>query len=869
MKRILIVAAAGLLAGAASAQPWFTTGESRMKFEDIVAAYEKSRNRAEDRPKDLGPHGTVKGGKDKHFRRWEWYWEQQLDKDGYMVPPSTLITEWNKYLRNTSASGIKAKITNQANWTFQGPTSSPGGYNGIGRINVVAFHPTDTNTFIIGSAGGGAWRTEDGGLHWTSLYDHLPVLGVSDIDYNPKNPNTIYLCTGDRNASDTYSVGLLKSTDGGLTWNTTGLQYNITDFTLLNGLVINPLDTNSITVATTYGIRKSYDGGATWSSTTIGHFKEIVYSPADTNILFAASYSTGSANIFRSEDGGLNWQQVTTITGARRIALAVTPAAPGVVKAIVAANGDYNLQGIYSSSDTGKTFTHIYGDVNDCNTNILSGNTNLGNNSCSGQGWYDLCIAISPLNPDQVLIGGVNTYQSLDGGYSWDLVTRWTGNSPGVKVVHADKHYMAFHPLKPTTFFECNDGGLYKTSDPASLLWTDLSNGLGITQFYRNAVSNTANFVLGGSQDNGSKKITFAGTFHELTGGDGMDCQIDPSNPNTFYTSVQYGSIRRTTNNGANFTTVSNNIPGDPEGDWITPFVLHPMDPNTIIAGYEDVYLSTDQGDSWTDISNFSTSGQKIRRVAMTPANPDRIYILYSNAVIRWSDNLGATWNIITGAPAGRISDIQAHPKIPNKLLVTYSGYTTARVAEYTVGTGWKQMNDSLPNIPVNCIAIDSSDGTLYIGTDAAVFYKDSTMGHWALYNTNLPVVKVTDLGINYITNEIWASTYGRGMWKSEKHVPPAVANSIRNIPYAADVISVAPNPNAGSFAIVTENDALKDKQVLVRLTSYSGVSAMEVSKRFESNMLKIGNANLARGAYVVEVVKDGQVFARTKMIVQ
>lgn len=868
MKKTLLSFIALLTYQISSAQDWSSMPQANNNLEAIKNLIEKSET-----PSNVDENesnGEIVKEKDNyHFNRWYYHWQHHLDENGNMVSPMATFNEWNRYKTSLKKSQTKNKTTaNQSDWIFKGPTTSPGGYNGIGRINVVEFHPTDTNTFIVGTAGGGAWRTTNGGLNWTSLYDNLPVLGVSDIKYNPQNPATIYLCTGDRDASDTYSVGLLRSYNNGLSWDTTGLKFNITDFALLNELLINPLDTNSMLAATSLDLRKSYDGGITWNTVVTGHFKDIVYNPIDTNIIYAATYTSGNARIYRSLDGGATWSITANFFSGNRIAMAVTPANPSVVKAVVSMTNTNGLLGIYNSTDTGATFTKIYGTDNDCSTNILSGSLNLSSSSCSGQGWYDLCMAINPINENIVLVGGVNTYQSTDGGTTWNKVTQWYNGSPGTKTVHADKHYMAFHPLKPSLLFECNDGGIYKTANPASLLWNDLSNGLGITQFYRNAISNIAPFVIGGAQDNGTKRITFGGVYNELTGGDGMDCQMDYNDPTVFYTSSQYGSISKTIDNGGNYVNISNNIPGNPDGAWITPFVLHAQIPEIIYAGYDHVYVSYDRGDSWTDISpNFPISGTQLRRLAVTPLDEEMIVALGGTNTVRYTKNSGLSWTTIPVGFSGSISDVMIDPWDKNKIWFTYSGYGNAKVATYSIGGTWALRNDSLPNIPIYCITIDSSNGTKYIGTDAAVFYKDTSMNKWELYNIGLPVIEVTDLAINYTTNEIWGSTYGRGMWVSPKHLtqPPA---AISNVPFAANVIKTAPNPNNGKFILTTENEyLLQSSNLQILIKNMNGNTVASFQKRFNaSNKIEIDLNSVSSGNYIVEVIKEGITFAREKI---
>ena len=861
MKKLVLLATLSACSLQSDAQPWVPSNAKLHKFEDIVRSYESSKEINAEEENHFTTDGE-KEGNDNQFERWKWYWERHLDENGYMVSPRKTFDEWISYKNALKNSGAKYKTTNQSQWTFEGPSQTFGGNKGQGRVNVIEFHPTNANTYIVGAAGGGAWRTTNDGVNWTPLYNDFASLGVSDIDYNPQNPNTIFLCTGDRDATDNYSIGLMVSYDGGVNWNTTGLQYSLANLNNTNCLVINPLDTNSMTIATGNGILKSFDAGNTWQSTIGGDFKQVVYNPADTNILYAASFASGNSNIYRSADGGLSWQAVTSLSNSRRIVLAVTPANPRIVKAVVANNSN-GLNGIYSSSDTGKTFTKKYGGT--CNTNILNSASSLSSSTCDGQGWYDLCIAISPVDSNKVVVGGINTWQSSNGGSSWTIINQAYGGAPGVASVHADKHYLAYHPLNPGTLYECNDGGVYKTSNIT--LWSDLSNGLNITQFYRNAVADVATFVIGGAQDNGTKRVNFNNTAAHLTGGDGMDCQIDYSSASIFYTASQYGSINRTTNGGSSYSTISSNIPGNPTGDWITPYIIHPIDPTILLAGYDHLFASYNRGNSWTDISTTLPTGTKIKRIAMSPADYDRIFILSGTSTLRYTSNFGSTWTSVPVGYSGTVSDIHVDPKNKDLLWVTYSGYTNARVATFNVnGNKWSLKNDGLPNVPVNCITIDSSNATVYVGTDVAVFYRDWTMANWALFNSGLPSAEVTDLGINHTTNEIWAATYGRGMWKSPKdNMTP---NGIANVPMALDVISVFPNPNNGEFTISTSNKALHNQPVEIRIISYIGATVQFSSGKFENGNLKVNSSQMARGTYFVEINKNGNLFARTKMAV-
>ncbi len=861
MKKLLLVIVASVFCATLYAQPWLDGIEKkngRIKLQDVVDA-QSARNNYLTPETNTTKEETEYEGYDYHYQRWLWYWEGRTDADGYLVSPAKQWYELKKLQQ--SRAQAKGTLSKDVNWSFQGPTNPLGENKGIGRINAVEFHPTDTNTLIIGSAGGGVWRTTDNGLSWQVLNDFLPVLGVSDVDYNPQNPNTIYVCTGDRDANDTYSMGVFRSVDGGTTWDTTGFQYSFTQLEKTNGLLVNWVDTNSLTLATSGGIYKSYDAGKTWNMTYGGSFQQILYHPTDTAIMYTAGLK-GSIQVHRSIDGGATWQQTSNFSGAIRCVIAVTKADPSIVKAITS-NQQYGLEGIYSSNDTGKSFTKIFDD-DTCKKNILASSSK--GNRCGGQGWYDLTIQISPLNANHLVAGGVNTWYSTNGGNSWKVANQWKNTVTGVTLVHADKHMHMFHPLKPGTLYECNDGGIFFTESPMSSngIWNDLTEGLGITQFYRNAVAPSAMYVLGGSQDNGTKMIT-GGTSKHMTGADGMDCQIDPIDSNVLYTSQQYGELRRSTNGGDNFTDIQNNIPNKPKGAWITPIVISPSNNQTIFTGYRQVFHSPNRGDNWYPMSD--SVYDNIDRIAVTPLNHNYMYFSVNN-IIQYTTNFGNDWKNIINNNTGSVSDIMVHPENPNRLWVTFRSYNGDKVSMYDIDSGrWYKHTKNLPAVPANCIEYDHTNKTYYIGTDLGVFYREKESDDWLEFNNGtLPNVEVIDLGINSTTNQIWAATYGRGMWKSPTHKSTVGVATL--IPYRNDVITIAPNPNKGIFNIHTDNDLLKGSVVNAQILNITGAVVWNKNLTISNAGNTSITADLPKGTYIVQLIDNGTVFTKTKMIV-
>jgi len=700
----------------------------------------------------------IKAGGWKQFKRWEWFWESRVDAITGEFPTTTAWEEFQEYFdKNPGSRSVSG------NWLSMGPSTTGGGYAGLGRLNCIGFRPTDNNTFYVGAASGGAWKTTDGGSNWIPLGDGNAALGVSDIIVQKTVfDDVVYIATGDRDASDTYSVGVLKSLDGGITWNTTGLNWTQNQYRLINRLLVDPSNNNTLYAATNIGLFKTIDGGTNWNSLTGTNFIDIEFKPGNSATIYG---STKSGTIHRSINSGTNWTQVYTISGGYRTQLAVSYNNVSVVYA-VSANSSNALQGVYKSTDSGVSWSLAYNGVN-----MLGWQCNGGGSS--GQGWYDLCIAADPANANTVFVGGVNTWKSSDGGTTWNINNHWSGTCGGSATnVHADKHFFAYQP-GTSILFECNDGGLYKTSNAGST-WQHLGSGLVTSQIYRLGVAQTVDDdVIIGLQDNGTKAL-LDDSWNDVIGGDGMECLIDYTDENTQYGELYYGNIYRTTNHWANDQNIT---PNGASGAWVTPYCLDPQYNNIIFVGYQDVYKSTDYGNNWTTVSSNLMSGSDIRSLTLAPSNHAYIYAATYNTIKR-TTNHGSNWfNINSNLPfSNNLTYISVKSDDPNTVWVSFSGFNNGNRVYETIdgGTSWNNISAGLPQLPVNCVIQNhqnTTDVELYAGTDVGVYVKVGS-ANWVPFFNNLPNVVVNELEIYYdptpANSRIRAATYGRGLWESD-----------------------------------------------------------------------------------------------------
>lgn len=758
-----------------------------------------------------------KGSGYKQFKRWEWYWEQRIGKDGVFPKSNILWEEMEKYNKYQNAQKLSSVVSaTTANWTFKGPSTSAGGYFGIGRINCIAFHPTLANTFWVGTPAGGLWKTTDGGSTWSTNTDNLPVLGVSDIAIDPTNPNIMYLATGDGEGAlslangegDTKSIGVLKSTNGGTTW-TAVLTASVSQNILIRRLIISPSNPQVLLAATSVGIYRTANGGVSWSLvSSTDWFMDLEFKPTDPNYVYATTFSSsGNAQIFTSTNNGVTWAQVTSFTNYNRINVAVSANSPSLVDALCSVATGTNANGfggLWFSSNSGASFSQYF--FSNCSNNLLKGTINA--SGCGGQGFYDLAYALNPTNANEIWLGGVNTWRSTDGGSTFSINNYWTTNTV-VPNVHADKHFITHHPLNTSFVYECNDGGLYGTNNGGAS-WFNATNGMGISQIYKIGTSATVvDKVVCGLQDNSTKMFSGAIWSEHYATGDGMESIIDYTNSNIQYVASYKGEIYKTINNGGTWAQIvqSGGTGVNSDGAWVTPYVMHPTNNSILLVGKAQVYQTTNGGSTWSQLGTLPGAIGNIISMAYAPSNPSVIYVATASQFFK-TINGGGTWTLM-GTSGPRITYIAVDPTNPNRIWETNSGYVAGDKVWFSSngGVSWTNFSGSLPNIPVNCIVYQNStaDG-LYIGTDVGVYFRDASMADWIPYNTGLPNVVVNELEISYNNNKLWAATFGRGLWNSNLYCAtpsqPGVISGLNNMcaGVGATSYSIVAVPNATSY---------------------------------------------------------------------
>jgi photosystem II stability/assembly factor-like uncharacterized protein len=733
-----------------------------------------------------------------------------------------------------------------------------------GRVSDVEGIPGDPNTVFVATGSGGLWKTTNGGLRWTPIFEREGTISIGDIALEPGNPDVIWVGTGEGNPRNSVSFGdgVYKSTDGGKTWKHMGLKETNT----ISKIVINPKNPDHVFVAaignfwTTNpdrGVFMTTDGGKTWTKTLYIDDKhgasDLEIDPVNPNIVYAGmwrferkpwTFTSGSeqGGLFRSIDGGITWKKVTMglpkMIG--RIGLSVAASNPNVVYAIA----ESKEGALFRSDDKGETFRLIYRQQN-----IVS------------RGFYYTTVKVDPTDENKVYAVATNLYQSIDGGRTFNRIAPTT---------HIDYHALWIDPKNPKRMWQGQDGGVAVTYD--GVAW-DYLNNFAIGQFYQVFADNAEPFynLSGGLQDNGS--WVGPGRNREPTGihnddwrmvsfGDGFFSIAHPDNPDLFLTESQGGNVVRTDMKTREQQLVVPylNPGGAAENNkfrfnWNAPLVPSPHDKNTVYIAGNVVFKSTDFGLNWTQISPDLTTNNPERlknaggpiafenssaeyyctiiSLAESKKQPGMIWAGTDDGNLQLTIDGGKTWANLTknvpGLPADSMfSHIEPSRASANLAYVAFERHKLGDYKPYIFKTadGGRSFTNITGNLPgnafVHVVTEDPKNANLlYAGTELGLFASLNGGGSWFELNLkNLPKVAVHDVLVHPRDNDLILATHGRSLWVLDDATPiqqmsenaldtnfnlydirPAHRFAVRMTRYGvADRIFQGPNPPSGAI---------------------------------------------------------------------
>ncbi len=771
-------------------------------------------------------------------------------------------------------------------WRLDGPT------NISGRFNTVAPHPTDPRIMYAGAAEGGLWKTTNGGTTWAPLLDARPDLTVATITLQPGNPQVVYVGTGDPSIPRAANIGdgLLKSTDGGLTWVNLGLAAQ----SVISKVVVHPTNPLILYAATMgrpmapgpdRGLYKSLNGGSTWTrvlfiSPTAG-ISDLELDPTNPNTLYATGWDrqrteqrsliTGTAaRVYKSTDAGATWRIISgggmPVGRARgsRMGLALARSAPQTLYVSVV-DSTLNTGGLYKTTNGGTAWTRLPA-------------AGLPPEVFAGFGWYFEQVFVSPTNPNLVFVGGVDLYRSTDGGQTFEMA----GPPWFTYEVHADKHDVQWLPGPLGTIVLATDGGVYQSDDDGTT-WLPAAT-LPVTQFYRVAVNpHQSGQYWGGAQDNGTTSGSYLApdAWERVYGGDGFQMRFHPTDPQTYYVETQNGNIACTQDGGQSYQSVTDDLDPVERRNWDMPYLISPQNATTLLTGTQHVLRMTGAPNgTWQTISPDLTDSvnstraqfHSITALDQSARDGQRIWAGTVDGNVWRTVNGGTAWvNVTAGLPNRFVTDIQTSAITAGTAFVTHSGYRAnefiAHIHRTTNdGQTWTSIAGDLPPVGINAVLVvpGTQDRVLVVATDAGVYATRNGGARWERVGSDMPIIPVADLALDLPNRRLVAGTYARS-------IQSIALGVVTGLPATALVpealtLTLYPNPATTELRYTLPASA---RAATIRVVEAATGRVVLAPRPAPGTGTPVDVRSLAPGAYVLELtLTDGRTVRRRFVVV-
>ncbi|GAA4309585.1 hypothetical protein GCM10023115_35490 [Pontixanthobacter gangjinensis] len=705
------------------------------------------------------------------------------------------------FTEKLSAQNYDEKIYDALEYRLIGP------FRG-GRSAAVTGVPNKPNLYYFGAAGGGVWKTENGGRSWENISDGYFGGSIGAIEVAKSDPNVIYVGGGEKTVRGNVSsgYGVWKTEDAGKTWQRAGLEKS----RHVPRLVTHPKDFNTVYAAVLgniykpteeRGVYKSIDGGKNWKkvlfSNTQAGAVDLIMDPNNPRILYASTWKVqrtpyslssggeGSA-LWKSTDSGETWKEISNNKGFAKdtlgiIGVTVSPANSDRVWAIVEnkENG-----GIYRSDDGGETWEHINDD-----------------RSLRQRAWYYTRIYADPKDEDVVYVLNVNYHKSTDGGKTFE-----SDRAP-----HGDHHDLWIAPNDPERMIMGDDGGAQVTYDGGET-WSTYHNQ-PTAQFYRVTTDNAFPYrIYAAQQDNSTVRIrhrTKGGNIDEddwesTAGGESAHIAVDPENSDIVYGGSYDGFLTRYNHETGTVRSVSV-WPDNPMGhgaedlkyrfQWNFPIFFSPHDPDKLYTASNHLHMTTNEGEIWEEISPDLTRNDKSKQkssggpitqdntsveyystifaAAESPVKEGVLWTGSDDGLIHVSKDGGENWENVT--PKGMPEWMMINSVEPSSFDAgtVYVAGTRYKLGDFTpylyktsdYGKSWKMITDGIPSEHFTRVLREDPQqkGLLYAGTETGMYISFDDGATWKPFQLNLPIVPVTDLAIK--NNNLIVATQGRSLW--------------------------------------------------------------------------------------------------------
>ena len=715
-----------------------------------------------------------------------------------------LISQKNNY--QTS----KASIFENINVRNIGPAKVSG------RITKVIKDYTNSNIWYVTTASGNVWKTLNSGTTWIPIFEHYGSYSIGTINMDPKNPNILWLGTGENNSQRSvgFGDGIYKSIDGGKTWENMGLKTS----EHIAKIIIDPSDSDNIYVASQgplwrsggeRGLYNSSDGGKNWKR--ILHISENtgisdVVMDHSNNILYASTYERRrhfgilvaggpEGGIFKSIDKGKTWKKLKNglPTGdIGRIGLEISPQKANVIYALITAKKE--TKGFYRSDNYGETWKKM------SDYQVVDSQ-------------YYVEIFADPHQFDKIYSVDMRSYVTEDGGKTFNRIPE--------NKKHVDSHDVIFDINDPNYIMISCDGGIYESFDKMKT-WRFIDN-LPIIQLYRVGIDNSKPFynVYGGTQDNDS----FGGPsrtknrsgirnsdWFVTTGGDGFQVRVDPKNPDIIYTMSQYAGIMRYDKSNGEKIGIKPQ-PGISEAafrwNWDSPLIISPHNSNRLYFAANYLFQSDNNGDSWKKISTDLTRNEDrnkkkvmgkvwsvdaiFKNVFTSPLgtivaldestlNEGLIIVGTDDGLVQITRDNGNTWKKHENFPdvpeKAYVTDVLASKHDLNIIYVSFNYHKYGDFKPYLIvtkdgGKTWKSISNNIPknNFVWSIVEDHINPNLLFIGTEFGMFYSINAGNSWNKFK-KIPTIPIRDLEIHKEEDDLVAASFGRGFFIVDDYSP-------------------------------------------------------------------------------------------------